>query len=130
MDKLFVDEKELELSKNQYYTEYESRTTLYGQKCKLKDRAFEISFSFNIGLPVLAGPEEAKALYDKLFTILSATGRFIFNPPTREGSRTFVAAFEYTGVGWKRKLNSSLILEYYNNPDSYSVGFLLNRRKN
>ncbi len=43
MDKLFTDEKALELSKNQYYTEYESRTTLYGQKCRLKDGALRLT---------------------------------------------------------------------------------------
>jgi len=128
MDKLFVDEKEVELSKNQYYTEYESRSTLYGQKCRLKDRGFEITFSFSTPSKGLSGPEEAKAVYEKLFTALSATGRFIFKPAVRENYRTYVAAFENNVEAWKSKL--TLMLEYYDSPVLPSVSFLLTRKKN
>lgn len=127
MDKLFADEKATELSKNQYYTEYESRTTLYGQKCKLKDRGFEITFSFSTPSKGLSGPEEAKAIYEKLFTALSATGRFIFKPAVRENSRTYVVAFENTAEAWKSKL--TLVLEYYDSPVLPSASFLLTRKK-
>jgi hypothetical protein len=47
MNKMFTDEKAVVLSKNQYYTEYESRSTIYGQKSKLKDYGFEVSFRFD-----------------------------------------------------------------------------------
>lgn len=128
MDKQFADEKAVALSKNQYYTEYESRTTIYGQKCRLKDRGFEIQIYFYVGKPALAGPEEAKMVYEKLFTELSASGRFIFKPAIKENYRTYSTAFENNVDAWKSKL--TLVIEYNDSPFYPYVSFLLTRKNN
>jgi hypothetical protein len=128
MDKMFADEKAVVLSKNQYSTEYESRTTLYGEKCTLKDYGFEISFRFFAGSKALSGPVEAKTVYEKLFTALSATGRFNFKPATKEGYRNYIVAFENVADAWKSKV--TLLLEYYDSPYLPSVSFLLTRKEN
>jgi hypothetical protein len=128
MDKLFADEKAVVLSKNQYYTEYESRSTIYGQKSKLKDYGFEVSFRFDANKQALSGPEEAKAVYEKLLAALSATGRFTFKPAVKENYRTYVIAFENVTDAWKSKV--TLLLEYYDSPFLPSVSFLLTRKNN
>lgn len=128
MDNLFTNEKGTEISQNQYYTEYESRTAVYGQKCKLKDRKFEISLNFTAGPELLSGPEEAKAIYDKLLAVFTGTGRFVFKPEMKEGSRTYVFASENVTKKFSTS-RYSLVLEYYNTPGMASVSFLINRKK-
>lgn len=128
MDNQFADEKGTTLSQNQYYTEYESHTTVYGQKCKLKDRQFEISWNFTAGQELLTDGEEAKAIYNKLLAVFTGTGRFAFRPETKESSRTYLFASENV----TKKFSSSrysLVLEYYNTPGSASVSFLITRQK-
>jgi len=128
MDKFFADEKNVQLSQTQYYTMYESRTLVYGQKCKLKDRKYEISWNFSAGPELLSGPEEAKAIYDKLLAAFSSTGRFSFKPEVKEGSRTSVFASEPV----TKQFTSSrynILLEYYNTPGLASVSFLITRQK-
>ncbi|MBL7747511.1 MAG: hypothetical protein JNM19_08815 [Chitinophagaceae bacterium] len=128
MDNLFANEKGVQLSQNQYYTEYESLTTVYGQKCKLKDRQYEISWNFTAGSQLLSGPEEAKAIYDKLLAVFTGTGRFVFKQEIIEGSRTYIYASEKT-VKQFTTSRYSLVLEYYNTPGLASVSFLINRQK-
>lgn len=128
MDKFFADEKNVQLSQTEYYTMYESRTLVYGQKCKLKDRKYEISWNFSAGPEVLSGPEEAKAIYDKLLAAFTGTGRFSFKPEVKEGSRTYVFASELVTKQFTSS-RYSLLLEYYNTPGLSSVSFLITRQK-
>lgn len=122
MDKFFADQKGKQLSTNQYYTEYESNSTLFGQKMTMKDRQYEASLSFYAGSMTITGPGEAKEIFTKLKAAFTSSGRYIFKPENLEGSRTWI----YGGpANASVKNRYSLILEYYNDTYSPSVSFLL-----
>lgn len=128
MDQRFADEKAEQTEQNEYYTLYRSRIELYGKKSVLKDRKFEISFRFELGSESLISPDDAKAIYDKLIALFTASNRFRFKPETKEGSRTYIFASENTAGN--KVSRYSLVVEYYNTPGLASVSFLITRQKN
>ena len=128
MDQFFADEKGEQISKSEYYTEYYSRSLLFGKKSKLKERKYEISYSFNLDKESLPSPDDAKAIYEKLISIFTSTGRFRFNPETKEPSRSWTFGAEIVS-GFKTS-RYTVLVEYYNTPGLQSVGFLITRQKN
>lgn len=121
----FAEEKNVQTSKTEYYTLYDSRTTFYGLKGKIKDRTFEASFSFSANYPNLSGPDEAKSVYEKLKELFYKTGRFSFNQEIKEGTRTYIFGAEnISGQKWKTS-SFSVLIEYYSSEATPSVSFLL-----
>lgn len=129
LSNFFADERSVQIGKNEYYTMYDSRTTFYGIKGKIKDRTFEASFNFNADSPGLSGPDEAKAVYEKLKELFIKTGRFSFNQEIKEGTRTYIFGSENTsGQRWKTA-SFTLVIEYYSSQETPSVSFLLTSKK-
>lgn len=124
MNNSFADELGPEAEKTQYYTKYKSKTVLYGTLSDIKVRSFETSFSFQFNNP--QNPAEARTIYEKLLDIFKRSGKFSFNAEKMEGTRTFIYAAAITS---KIVKPFTLVLEYYGNENSPSVGFLITRKK-
>ena len=124
MNNFFTDELGRETEKTQYYTQYESKTALYGTLSKIKVRTYETGFSFQ--LSKIQAPAEARAIYEKLLDIFKRSGKFSFNAEKTEGTRTYVFASALTS---KIVKPFTLVLEYYGDESYPSVGFLITRKK-
>lgn len=128
MDQHFETEKGAKTANsNTYYTEYETKTTLWGLGGKLKVRKFETSIYFSADYRVLKNGEEAQQLYEKLKTMFAATGRFQFNAENIEANRKSVMGIQNgrttTRSAW------SIVIDCYTSPGFPSAGFLLIRKK-
>lgn len=128
MDQHFESEKGAETgNSNTYYTEYFTKTTLWGLTGKVKVRKFETSIYFSADYRVLKNGEEALQLYEKLKTIFLSTGRFQLNAENAEASRKSVMGIQSgrttTRSAW------SIVIDCYTSPGNPSAGFLLIRKK-
>lgn len=126
MEKGFAGEKAKLLNTTQYYTEYESNYRLHGFTGKAKFRTYEQSFSWNLGSTLLDSPDEAKQLFEKIKAAFIASGKFLLKPETKEGSRTWLYAYVPGKNGGISQY--SLLLEYYSDPYTFSVSFLLTKK--
>lgn len=127
MDNLFINEQKKKINTNQYYTEYESLSSLYGKYATVKVRPFETSFSFQVNTEIAGNPANAKALYEKLLSIFKNSGRFSFKQEIKEGTRTYIYAEAINRQ--PLVIPYTLILEYYSSESFPSVGFLITRKK-
>lgn len=125
----FADEKDIQTDKTEYYTQYESKTIFYGNKCKIKDRKFEASFNFTTQYPKLDHPSEAKTIYEKLKEAFIRTGRFTFNKEIQEGTRTYIYGAENISTRRWKVSSFSVVIEYYSSSSTPSVSFLITSKK-
>jgi len=129
MDNHFVSEKGAKTDRsNAEYEEFESKTRIGNMTGTIKVRSAETSFYFSADYNVLPGTEAALRFYEKLKSIIAATGRFRFDPERVEVSRKSIFGQQPNPA--RLVAAYTVVIDCYTNSAFPSVGILIIRKKN
>ncbi|MCX6316416.1 MAG: hypothetical protein NTW29_03950 [Bacteroidetes bacterium] len=128
MENFFETEKGKEtLNSNEFYREFETKTSIWGLTGKIKDRKFETSVYFSADYRVLVDPAAAQKLYEKLKSIFMGLGKFRFSNETGDSNRKSIFGRQDNSAAAP---GFTVVIDCYMLAGAPSAGFLLIKKKN